>query len=245
LGVLALIFLIDKRNYQEYVVSVLAFFMVLFMLTALFVNLFPLQADTSLSLFGRNFGNIGKALPGLFSLDEFNRTLFENSMDGYLLKFGWTVFMAAKFFYFVWRTLVVLSFVGILVYAVKYSVKAIKRRSNNIPRHMPSRNSGSEYFLKLLAFFVVAVFFQLTALWTYYGSHNIMTQGRYFFQLVIPVTFLFILGVKTLFDALQRGAGRKAIAALVLLMFFFLNYCIWQYMIPVFHWIIKSAQRGI
>jgi len=237
LGVLVLFFLIKKKlNYREYVVSVLAFFMVLLMLAAVLVNLFPLQADSSIRLFGTNLQNIGKALPQLFSLGEFNREFFVTSMDGFLFKFGWAAFSAAEPFYVLWRSLVVFAFIGTWIYLIKSILSRFKNRR---------KPSADEYNFKLVVFFMMAVFFQLTAVWTYYGIHNIMTQGRYFFPLLIPIVFLFLLGIKTFFDVFRKGAGRTAVAAIVVLEFFFLNTCVWQYLLPVFHLIVKSANVGI
>ena len=236
LGVLVLFFLIKKLDYREYVVSVLAFFVVFFMLAAVLVNLFPLQADSSIRLFGTNLQNIGKALPQLFSLGEFTRELLVTSMDGFLFKFGWAAFSAAEPFYVIWRSLIVLALIGAWIYLIKWILSRFKKRQ---------RPSADEYNFKLVVFFMMAIFLQLSAVWTYYGVHNIMTQGRYFFPLLIPVVYLFLLGINTFFDVFRKGAGRTAVAAIVVLEFFFLNFCIWQYLIPVFHLIIKSPIVGI
>jgi len=236
LGVLVLFFLMKKLDCREYVVSVLAFLVVFFMLAAVLVNLFPLQADSSIHLFGTNVQNIGKALPQLFSLGEFNRELLVTSMDGFLFKFGWAAFSAAEPFYVLWRGLVVFAFIGAWIYLIKWILSRFKRRR---------RPSADEYNFKLAVFFVMAVFLQLSAVWTYYGIHNIMTQGRYFFPLLIPVVYLFLLGINTFFDVFRKGAGRTAVAAIVVLEFFFLNICVWQYLLPVFHLIIKSPIVGI
>jgi len=237
LGVLVLFFLIKKKlNYHEYVVSVLAFFVVLLMLVAVLVNLFPLQADSSIRLFGTNVQNIGKALPQLFSWGEFNREWFAASMDGFLFKFGWAAFSAAEPFYVLWRSLVIFSFIGAWIYLIKSILSRLKKRR---------RPPADEYNFKMVVFFMLAVFLQITAVWTYYGIHDIMTQGRYFFPLLIPIVFLFLLGIKTFFDVFRKGAGRTAVAAIVVLEFFFLNCCVWQYLLPVFHLIIKSVNVGI
>lgn len=236
LGVLTLFFLIRKKNYREYIVSVLAFFIVLFMLAALLINLFPLQAESSLILFGKNLANIGKVLPGLFSFGEFNREMFAASLDGFLFKFGWAAFGAAGVFYYFWRSLVVVSFVGGGVYLAKYLTS---REKNN------RRKIGSGYNVKLLLFFSLAAFLQLAAVWAYYGSKSILGQGRYFFPLIVPLVYIFFLGIKTVFDLFHKDAGRIAVAALIVLEFFFLNYCVWQYIIPVFHMTIKSPVAGV
>lgn len=236
LGILVLFFLIRKNNYQEYVVSVLTFLIVFFALASLLINLFPLQAESSLTLFGRNFGNVGEALPLLFSFGEFSREFIISAMDGFLFKFGWACFSAAKVFYFVWRTLVMCSMIGIGIILVKFIRNGLGKRKNR-----PATGINA----KLCIFFTLSVLFQITAAWTYYGSHKIIGQGRYFFPLLLPVAYLFVTGTKSFFDTIKRGYGTVSLPVFILLEFFFLNAVIWQYMIPVFHMTIKSANLGI
>ncbi len=236
LGIIILFFLIRKENYQEYIVSVLAFFIVFFTLASILINLFPLQAESSLTLFGTNFGNIGKSVPQLFSFGKFSRNFFVSSMDGFFFKFGWACFGAAGVFYFFWRVLVIFSVIGVGITLTKFIKSRLEKRKHRFT---------SGFNARLLFFFLLAVLFQLTAVWTYYGSHEILGQGRYFFPLLLPIASLFVMGTKCFFDHFKPRDGRIALAVFILFEFFFLNYVIWQYMIPAFHMTIKSANLGI
>lgn len=87
-----LFFLIKREKYKESIVNLLAFLTASLMLAGIIINIFPLQIERSLSLFGRNIQNLGQALPGLFSLAEFNQQFFSTIMDSFFLKFGWAIF---------------------------------------------------------------------------------------------------------------------------------------------------------
>jgi hypothetical protein len=108
-----------------------------------------------------------------------------------------------------------------------------------------ARVSGDGFMVKVTIFFVTAVLFQLTAVWTRYGIHQFPGQGRHFFPLIIPIAFLFAAGLKWVFDAVRPGTGRIALGAFVVLEFCVLNYVVWTQMIPFFHMIMKSPYPGM
>ena len=243
-------FIIKKENYKESIVYVLAFLTGIFMLTGILVNIFPLRFENSINLFGRNLGNLGEALPLLFTFDEFSLKFFTTSMDGFLLKFGWAVFGPGGWLYIFWRVTVIFSIVGVgLFLAIRLKTALGIKSSEKYLWKLRGRPCPGESCdglqLRLVLFFLLAVFFQLAAAWTYYGSHKILAQGRHFFPLIIPVAFLFVTGIKCFFDLFYPRAGRIALAAFVLLEFFFLNYVIWAQMLPVFHMVMKSPHKGI
>ena len=50
-------------------------------------------------------------------------------------------------------------------------------------------------FLKFAIFSVLAIILQLLGAWSFYGT-RMLAQGRHFFPLIIPIAFLFALGMK-------------------------------------------------
>jgi hypothetical protein len=276
-------FIIKKEIYKESIVYILAILIVVLMLTSILVNIFPLQFENSITLFGSNLESLGEALPRLFAFDAFGLRFFAASMDSFFLRFGWAVFGPGAGFYIFWRIMVIFSIAGVVVFLGMRAVTFFKRgpfwvrrvktglgikpakkhlwklegRSASISPRSPLKRSRTEpakavpaaseekFLMKLVVFSLLAVFFQLAAAWTYYGSHEILAQGRHFFPLIIPVAFLFVVGIKCFFDLFHAQAGRIALTAFVVLEFFFLNTIIWARMFPFFHMIIKSPHPGI
>jgi hypothetical protein len=85
----------------------------------------------------------------------------------------------------------------------------------------------------------------VTAAWTYYGRQGILAQGRQFFPLIIPIGFLFVVGVKRIFDVIRPGLGKVVVVGFLVVEFLVLTLVIWAQMVPFFHMIIKSPYYGI
>ena len=107
------------------------------------------------------------------------------------------------------------------------------------------QSMSSAFLIKLAVFSMVAVLFQIMAAWTYYGSHQMLAQGRHFFPLIIPVALLFVLGMRSFFESIRSRAAGIALMLFVTAEFLLLNYVIWARMLPFFHMIIKSPHPGI
>jgi len=229
-------FLIRGEKYKNLIVYSITFLMAVLMLSTLFVIFFPLQADSSIGLFTKSFAEIGEALPGMLAFDSQSTGFFNLLCDSFLLKFGWASFGTGMTVYFIWRVLIFATIIGVGAYFIKYILAKIKRKRREIE---------NDSYLKITGFFLLAIVFQLLAVWTYYGSHGMGGQGRHFFPLILPIAFLFTLGLKTFGDLICKGAGKKAVAVFVLVEFIFLNYCIWNYLVPVFHLVIKSPHPGV
>jgi len=229
-------FLIRRKNYQTSIVSLLVFFLGLMILVAAFVNLFPLQAENSIQIFQKNLGQISQSLPELVFFGEASRKFLTFILDGFLLKYGWSAFEVAGGFYYIWRILVLFSMIGIGVFVVKFVQSRIKKKTLRF---------GNPLYLKLIGFFLLAVFMEVSAAWTLYGTRNILAQGRYIFPFILPVAFLFVVGIKTFSDLFHPQAGKIAIASFILIEFLFLNYCLWSYILPVFHLSIRSPHPGV
>lgn len=236
LSIILPFFLFQKKKYKEYIVYTIAFFTAIFMLSTVFFILFPVRAENSIQLFLRNLSEVGSALPGLFSFNN-GFKYFVSLSNSFLLKFGWACFGTGKLVYWLWQSVIIITIVGVIGYIAKFISSRVQREKSRF---------GTSMQIKLVSYFLVAVIFQLLAIWTYYGSHGHLTpQGRYFFPLILPIAFLFTLGLKTFGDLICKGAGKKAVAVFVLVEFIFLNYCIWNYIVPVFHLMIKSPHAGV
>ena len=257
-------FLIKKEKYKESIVNGLGFLVVALMLFGIVANLFPLKIEPSLDLFGGNLTRVGEALPGLFSLDSFSLKFYATTMDGFFLKFGWMAFGLGLGFYLFWRLLVTLSAAGVLVFLGERGMNFIRRLSEWMRRikralgtdkvkkrwrrlrEEKSQKTDKDGLIgKWMFFSLLAVLFNLIAAWTYYGSHQVLAQGRHFFPLIIPIAFLFVLGLRQIFDRIRPGLGRAAVMGFVVIEFFILNFVIWAQMVPVFHMMIKSPYKGM
>ncbi len=145
-------------------------------------------------------------------------------------------FSADSIFYVLWRILNLSTLVGVGIYLVK---AALLKRS-------PSPETKSMSVTKRLVLFSILAFaIQAVGLWLSQGTRNIMPQGRYFFPLILPITFLVLIGFKTLFGLFQEKAARLALGCIAILLFIFSSYCIWNYLIPVFHMSVKSPYTGV
>jgi hypothetical protein len=72
-----------------------------------------------------------------------------------------------------------------------------------------------------------------------------LPQGRYLFPVVFPIAFIFIMGLKTLFDMFHKKGGQIAIAVFLAFEFIFFNYAVWNYIIPIFHLAVRSPHPGL
>lgn len=156
--------------------------------------------------------------------------------DSILLKFGWMSYSAHKYAYYIWRLCLILAGVGGLIYSLK-QILFNKTRNGKSSKDL-KRN-------KIVILSVSGIFIQLLAVWIFYGGKDLMAQGRHFFSLLIPFFFLFVLGLKNLFDLVHVRMSKVMLATLVLAEFFFFNLVIWLYIIPIFHLTIKSPHPGI
>ena len=110
-------------------------------------------------------------------------------------------------------------------------------------RHI--QNFGDSVEFRLLLFSIVAIAGQLLGLWIFYGVHGILVQGRHLFPLILPITVVLTVGVKSFFDLISKRAGRIALCVFVLFEFVFFNFALWNYVVPVFHLAIKSPHPGL
>ncbi|MCP2605205.1 hypothetical protein NLC29_03520, partial [Candidatus Aminicenantes bacterium AH-873-B07] len=81
--------------------------------------------------------------------------------------------------------------------------------------------------------------------WIYHGLRNLLPQGRYLFPAILPISLVFIFGIKNLFDLFHRKGGVIALWFFLIFEFIFFNFSLWNYILPVFHMIIKSPYPGI
>ena len=225
---------INRKNYQNYIVGAIGLFLVFILAANFLVMLFPLEIDNSVRLISQNLQRNVLELPRIFSTADFNRQFYVSLADSFLLRFGWMAFGSAKIFYWVWRVLVLLAGLGVFVYAIRCFIGWI----TGIGRE--KRQS-----LSLVVFSAAAVFGQLAGLWGYYGANKILPQGRHFFPLIIPIVFLFFLGLENFLRLINRKAVAPGLGAAVILEFIFFGYVVWNYIIPIFHLTSKAPHPGI
>jgi hypothetical protein len=176
------------------------------------------------------------AATGLVALSTFGKSFLLFLVDSFFLKFGWMAFSAERIFYYLLHTFVLLSLLGILIYLGKYRQLGAKK---------PNSPLSNPLIPKLILFFAMAVGLQVLGVWLPCRSKNILPQGRYLYPAIIPIVFLFWLGIDRFFSVFHRTAGRVAVCALVIGEFFFLNYVIWNDIIPVFHLTVQAPHPGI
>jgi hypothetical protein len=230
------LFLLKRKDYKTNLIIIIGFFFALTLFIMLLWKTFPVQFNNSLNIIKMHYRtNIQKILSLAF-LNEFNRQSSSVLADSFLLKFGWMAFNAHKIFYYIWRIIMSLSFLGIVIYFIRY----IYSRAKNIQDLFLNSK-----ILKLILFSLIFISVQILNIWIISSPQINWAQGRYLFPVIIPIAFLFMLGLKTFFDMFHKRAGGIAISIFVVLEFLFLSYVIWNYVLPVFHLTIKSPHPGI
>ena len=157
-------------------------------------------------------------------------------IDSFFLKFGWMAFSTHKFVYTIWRFFCASASLGILVFFI---TKFFRKREEN------EASYESSIFLKLVFFFSLAVLVQFGSAWIFLGGRNIAAQGRHFFSLLFPISFLFIHGNKVLCDKVSDKFGQLVIPVIIILEFIFLSYVLLAYIIPLYHISLLSPHGGL
>ena len=247
-GLFAILFSLDRKNIKKHFLSIL---LLLAASTLLFFSLklfFPAQLAKGFNSLRANLPHALSALKSMFSFDSLDRNFFLDFIDSFLLKFGWSAFSASSIFHIVWRLIIAMSCVGIF----RYIVKSLRKRAAdpNHPARLKSYSSNdptrNSLFLRYGGFSIATVFFQILAMRTISTQRTMFAQGRYLFPLILPIAFLLIIGLKNFFDIFDRKMrlGVRAIKVMLIFQFLFLNYVIWNEIVPVFHLILKSPHPG-
>jgi hypothetical protein len=165
-----------------------------------------------------------------------NLKFFLTIIDSILLKFGWMAFSTHKSVYIIWRMFFVTAGVGTLLFFINALLH--KRKGQN-------QSEKDRLNLKLCVFFFLAVFIQFGSSWLIYGGNNIGAQGRHFFPLLIPISFLFIHGNFILWNKVGTMTGKAMIYAIIVLEFFLLGYVVWNHIAPLYHLSLISPHAGL
>lgn len=229
-------FLIRKEKYKDHIIYAVVFLMAFILFVFAFTSFFPQQAENSFALFIPNLNRVMQALPGLLSFNENVLKFLDLMGDTFLFKFGWVAFGTGNAVYFFWKVLVLLSIIGVGGYIGRFIYSIFKHKDTD---------SNRDPYIKYLLFFITAIVLELLAVWTYYGSMGVLAQGRHFYPLILPIAFLFMLGLKTLIQSVFPAKVPVFLYSLATLEFVFLNVCIWYYIVPVFHMAIKSPVSGL
>jgi hypothetical protein len=228
--------IIKRTKFFQAVFIVFSSLFLFILVTSWIAWYFPLQIYKTLSLIKVSILDKIPLIPQLFSSSEFNRDFMGYLIDSSFLKFGWMAFDAHSVFYYVWRASLCFVFLGIVIYFGKRVFRKIKKTQITTENAIIS---------KTFFFFLFAVLVQLMSVWIFWAPEGKLPQGRYLFPVILPVAFLFILGLKNVFGLFHKKSGQLAIMVFVLFQFFFFTYVVWNYLIPVFHLTVKSPHPGM
>ncbi|MCJ7582384.1 MAG: hypothetical protein MUP98_17860, partial [Candidatus Aminicenantes bacterium] len=181
------LFFIKKKNYQKTIVYSLAFLILFILLLYFLTLLFPLQIENSFLLLKNTLQRAVSGIPKLLSFNDFTGQFFILTADSFLLKFGWMAYSGHKIFYIIWRLFITLSIIGVVLALGKFLLARIKKQSKQI-LDFPHN--------KIIHFSLLAICVQILGLWSFYGTNNIFVQGRHLFPLILPISLLFVTGIK-------------------------------------------------
>lgn len=183
----------------------------------------------------RLWSNIPSAYE-LTAANEFTCRFFSLIADSFLLRFGWMQYSAGAIFNVVFNILLLAASLGILIYFGWSLYIKFKRKCNGV--FQPS-------LFKLIFFFFISFCLQLLLIWLAWAPQQVLAQGRYLFPVLIPIAALFATGLFSLFSVFHPKAGKAVLSVLVIAEFLFLNYVVWNYIIPVFHLTQKIPLPGL
>jgi len=229
-------FMIKRKDYKKCVLLGLIFVVMFLVLAFFIIQIFPLQMENNFILLKNTVKRGVPEIPRLFSLDDFSRQFLLLAADSFLFRFGWMAFGASPIIYLVWRLFILISAAGLVIFLGQFVFTRMKKSLSNF---------GHSGEFKLVLFSVLAFFGQLTGLWIFYGTSGIFIQGRHFFPLILPIAFLFTVGIKALFDLFHRKGGLAVLSAFVIFEFLFFSFALWNYIVPVFHLTVQGPYAGI
>jgi len=234
---LAIFFSINKGNYKKFTFIALLLAAGLFMAFLAVRHFFPVEAAKGVDFVRSNISASLVSLKTIFSPHSQNVLFLTDLTDSFFLKYGWWAFEASRVFYWIWRFLITLAGIGIIGILV---VPLFKKRTPRL------NENGDIQRPRIISFSLLAVLIQILAIRIVARPENMYAQGRYLFPLILPIAFLFVSGLKFLFDSFSRkkNLGAYAVKIFVLLEFAFFNYVLWNDIIPVFHIILKSPHPG-
>jgi hypothetical protein len=154
-------------------------------------------------------------------------------------------FGPAKGIYFLWRLILGIGLTGFFIFLIKnlinLSVNYIKKRQD----HGEKDREKIGLRLKAAVFTLITILVLIGGIWAYSGARKAYIQGRQVFPLIMPIAFILTSGLISFFGLAGRKIGRMALATVVSAEFIFLNFCIWNYIIPVFHLTHRSPHPGL
>jgi hypothetical protein len=271
------LFSLTRKNWQNTIVLLLFLSVVAILAVYFITLLFPLQREKAYLYVRDRIIFGFSSVKSIFARSAFNRSFLVQLTDTFFLRFGWLVFGPARLVDWAWRGFVLAAMAGIGVYLSRPAAFFVKRRLKEeglikaeislnedlrIASRVNSTAAGAPGFTrgstsaakarpltlpKLVLFSIIVVGIQIFGIRIFAGADNLYSQGRYLFPVIAPVTLLFSLGIKSLFDLAGKkwSAGGLALRVLILAMFIFLSFAVLNYVIPVFHLTIKSPYPGL
>lgn len=230
------VFHLNKKNWKENFLGFIVIPWIAVILLSWIAWYLPSPFFNNLDVIGRRLWSTIPAAFGFAAANEFTGRFFSLIADSFLLRFGWMQYSAGAIFYAVFKILLLLSFLGIFVYFGQSIYFKFKKQHSRI--FLPA-------LFKLFLFLFISYCLQMVLIWLACAPQRVLAQGRYLFPVLVPIAVLFVIGLLSVFSFIHKKAGKAAISALVVAEFLFLNYVIWNYIIPVFHLTQKTPLPGL
>lgn len=180
----------------------------------------PLRKAAGYLILSENLGQFAQAFsPRTFPLYlHFLRTLFESFWG----RFGWMSIPLPPFWYRIIALITLIALGGLIAFWVKMAKKP----------WLFSRQERSAMFILILATVSALVVVMLGMIRVRTIVPEALPQGRYLFPVIIPLAFLFMLGLR---EAVPQRL-RPAFLLVILNTFFFFDLvCLFYYLVPYYY----------
>jgi len=227
---------VNKDNWKHNIIRIFFFSWIAVLLLAWIAWYLPSPFFNNLDAIGKRLWGIIPAAFGSAAANEFTGRFFSLIADSFLLRFGWMQYSAGAFFYAIFKILLFISGLGIMIYFGQSLYFKLKK--NHMRIFLPS-------FSRLILFFFFSFGLQLLLIWLAWAPRQVLAQGRYLFPVLIPIAALFVTGLLAFFRLFNHKVGKAVLSVLVISEFFFLNFIVWNHIIPVFHLTLKPPIPGL
>ena len=235
LVVLLPLFVVRRSNLERIIpVTLLVLVGSILSFYALFLR-FPIQLEREYLWLKAIAKNIPPSLKKLAALDAFAKKFWLQFVDTTFMRLGWMHFGPPRAIVWIWRIIWACGIGGLLIGVVDFVKLRIHKKTS--PLDVTRR--------RLIQFSIAAVLLQCLALWLYYGSANILPQGRYLFPVLVPFFALLADGLSRMGDFVKAKLGLSMILGLAIFEIFVWVYALWAIAVPVFRLTIRSPYPGV
>jgi hypothetical protein len=243
LALLSAFLIIRKKNARLAVFGILIGAIAAILVARFVATRYPLTVGQIINNVTYIFKGSGKAFLLGFGFSKYFWKFWAFMADGFLLKFGWLVFGAPAWIYWIWRILLGAAIFGLILRPVKW----IKARMNPVKaangNELPE--GAARFQPRWLVLTIASIGIQALGVWVALGANGQFGEGRYFFPVVTPIAFLLALGLFEFGEFLKKGAGQKILAGTVLAEVLLLTFAIWTRMAPAFHLTLRGPHPGV